>query len=101
MTNSPEPALPRIRRAALPADSRAAFRSPHVTIAFVDPPEVAVERLLAVRHEPRRNPAFREATTTFEKDLFVDLNTEDDSGLPWRFLDGARDPSAIASPVAM
>ena len=38
----------------------ATFRSPHVTIAFVDPPEVAVVRLLAVRHESRRNPAFRE-----------------------------------------
>ena len=32
---------------------------------------------------------------TFEIDLFVDLNTEDDSGLPWTFLDEARDPNAI------
>ena len=28
-------------------------------------------------------------------DLRVDLNTEDDSGLPWAFLSDARDPSLI------
>jgi hypothetical protein len=28
-------------------------------------------------------------------DLVLDLNTEDDSGLPWAFLDDARDPSRI------
>jgi hypothetical protein len=28
-------------------------------------------------------------------DLEVDLNTEDDTGLPWAFLDEARDPSTI------
>jgi hypothetical protein len=28
-------------------------------------------------------------------DLTVDLNNEDDSGLPWTFLDEARDPSLI------
>lgn len=38
----------------------ATFRSPHVTIAFADPPGVAIVRLLSVRHETRRNPAFRE-----------------------------------------
>lgn len=32
---------------------------------------------------------------TFEIDLFVDLNAEDDSGLPWTLLDEARDPNAI------
>ncbi len=30
-----------------------------------------------------------------EVDLVVDLNSEDESGLPWSFLDEARDPSAI------
>jgi hypothetical protein len=28
-------------------------------------------------------------------DLFVDLNTEDDTGLPWTYLDQAPDPSKI------
>lgn len=28
-------------------------------------------------------------------DLEVDLNSEDDTGLPWAFLDEARDPSLI------
>jgi hypothetical protein len=28
-------------------------------------------------------------------DLTVDLNSEDESGLPWTFLDEARDPSLI------
>ena len=28
-------------------------------------------------------------------DLTVDLNSEDDTGLPWAFLDEASDPSAI------
>jgi hypothetical protein len=28
-------------------------------------------------------------------DLPVDLNSEDDSGLPWSFLDEARDPARI------
>ena len=28
-------------------------------------------------------------------DLVVDLNSEDDSGLPWTFLDEARDPAII------
>jgi hypothetical protein len=28
-------------------------------------------------------------------DLVLDLNTEDDSGLPWAFLDDATDPSRI------
>jgi hypothetical protein len=28
-------------------------------------------------------------------DLFVDLNTEDDSGLPWTYLDQADDPSRV------
>lgn len=32
---------------------------------------------------------------TIEIDLFVDLNTEDDTGLPWTFLDEARDPTVI------
>lgn len=30
-----------------------------------------------------------------EVDLPVDLNSEDDSGLPWAFLDEARDPARI------
>ncbi|MDH4077785.1 MAG: hypothetical protein OEW29_17790 [Acidimicrobiia bacterium] len=30
-----------------------------------------------------------------ELDLRVDLNTEDDTGLPWAFLRDARDPSII------
>ena len=30
-----------------------------------------------------------------EVDLVVDLNGEDESGLPWSFIDEARDPSAI------
>ena len=30
-------------------------------------------------------------------DLFVDLNTEDDTGLPWTFRDEARDPSVIVA----
>lgn len=37
----------------------------------------------------------RGGTMTFDIDLFVDLNTEDGSGLPWTFLDEARDPNAI------
>ncbi len=28
-------------------------------------------------------------------DLFVDLNTEDETGLPWLYLDQATDPSVI------
>lgn len=28
-------------------------------------------------------------------DLVVDLNSEDESGLPWTFLDDARDPALI------
>lgn len=28
-------------------------------------------------------------------DLFVDLNTEDETGLPWTYLDQARDPSVV------
>ncbi len=32
---------------------------------------------------------------TFRIDLVVDLNSEDDSGLPWTFLDEARDPALI------
>jgi len=30
-----------------------------------------------------------------EVDLVLDLNSEDESGLPWSFIDEARDPSAI------
>lgn len=33
--------------------------------------------------------------TTYEVDLRVDLNTEDDTGLPWAPLTNARDPSLI------
>ncbi len=29
-------------------------------------------------------------------DLVVDLNSEDESGLPWTFLDEARDPALIS-----
>jgi hypothetical protein len=32
-------------------------------------------------------------------DLVVDLNGEDDSGLPWTFLDEARDPTLIREGV--
>jgi hypothetical protein len=28
-------------------------------------------------------------------DLFVDLNTEDETGLPWTYLDQASDPSIV------
>jgi hypothetical protein len=28
-------------------------------------------------------------------DLFVDLNTEDETGLPWTFIDQASDPSLV------
>jgi hypothetical protein len=39
-----------------------------------------------------------------ELDLVVDLNGEDESGLPWAFLDEARDPELIGkahgSPLA-
>ena len=28
-------------------------------------------------------------------DLFVDLNTEDETGLPWSYLDQATDPTVI------
>ena len=38
----------------------ATFRNPHVTITFVEEPGAGVERLLALRHEIRNNPAFRE-----------------------------------------
>jgi len=30
-----------------------------------------------------------------ELDLVVDLNSEDESGLPWTFLDEARDPDLV------
>jgi hypothetical protein len=30
-----------------------------------------------------------------EVDLMVDLNSEDESGLPWSFVDEARDPSLM------
>ncbi len=29
-------------------------------------------------------------------DIYVDWNTQDDTGLPWTFIDEARDPSLIA-----
>jgi len=29
-------------------------------------------------------------------DIYVDWNTQDDTGLPWTFMDEARDPSHIA-----
>ncbi len=32
---------------------------------------------------------------SIDVDLRVDLNTEDDTGLPWAFLDDARDPGLI------
>lgn len=32
---------------------------------------------------------------TFPVDLPVDLNSEDDTGLPWGFLDEATDPSKV------
>jgi hypothetical protein len=32
---------------------------------------------------------------TPDVDLELDLNSEDDTGLPWGFLDDARDPTAI------
>lgn len=32
---------------------------------------------------------------TYPVDLVVDLNTMDDSGMPWAFLDAASDPSRI------
>jgi hypothetical protein len=35
------------------------------------------------------------SATEPEIDLVVDLNSEDESGLPWSFLDEARDPSLI------
>ena len=31
----------------------------------------------------------------FPLDLVIDLNSEDDSGLPWTFLDEARDPTVV------
>lgn len=34
-------------------------------------------------------------TRESEVDLVVDLNGEDESGLPWTFLDEARDPALI------
>ncbi|MGO9558652.1 MAG: hypothetical protein ACLPQS_14365 [Acidimicrobiales bacterium] len=34
-------------------------------------------------------------TREFDVDLVVDLNSEDESGLPWSFLDEARDPAFI------
>jgi hypothetical protein len=34
-------------------------------------------------------------TRESEVDLVVDLNSEDESGLPWTFLDEARDPALI------
>lgn len=34
-------------------------------------------------------------TRDSEVDLVVDLNSEDESGLPWSFLDEARDPALI------
>ncbi len=34
-------------------------------------------------------------TRESEVDLVVDLNSEDESGLPWSFLDEARDPALI------
>jgi len=30
-----------------------------------------------------------------EDDLFVDLNTEDETGFPWTYLDQAADPSVV------
>ena len=39
---------------------------------------------------PRNQPQ-----TTDELDLRVDLNTEDETGLPWAFLRDARDPSIV------
>lgn len=33
--------------------------------------------------------------TTMPLDLFVDLNTMDETGLPWTFIDQASDPATI------
>jgi hypothetical protein len=35
------------------------------------------------------------SSAELEIDLVLDLNSEDESGLPWSFLDEARDPSLI------
>jgi hypothetical protein len=35
------------------------------------------------------------SSTESEIDLVVDLNSEDESGLPWSFLDEARNPAII------
>lgn len=32
---------------------------------------------------------------TVEPDIWIDLNTEDDTGLPWTYLDQARDPAKV------
>lgn len=35
------------------------------------------------------------STGTMKIDLFVDLNTEDETGLPWSYVDQAVDPSVV------
>ena len=42
-------------------------------------------------------PEVSNVTTAIQVDLSVDLNTMDETGLPWAFLDEAPDPSLIVA----
>lgn len=73
------------------------FRTPHVTLCHTDLDEL-VSRLGSCEHERLTNPyheAWEQLMMADDLDLRVDLNTEDDTGLPWAFLRDARDPSVI------
>ncbi|MFT3853853.1 MAG: hypothetical protein QM733_14100 [Ilumatobacteraceae bacterium] len=73
------------------------FRTPHVTRCHVDLRQL-IERLIACKHDERQNPHHvpdEDEAVSVAVDLRVDLNTEDDTGLPWAFLRDARDPSIV------
>ena len=70
------------------------YRSPHVTITFYDEPDVVVPAPCGRPPSPRQS-RLPEGRTSMKVDLFVDLNTENETGLPWTYVDQADDPSSI------
>lgn len=78
------------------------FQTPHVTIAFTGDLDERLAALVRAAHEVRTHPYLSPTTNrkgelvaATEVDLIVDLNTMDDTGLPWAFLDEAPDPACI------
>ena len=80
------------------------FRTPHVTIAFggdlggrlTDLERLGTDRRANPYHEPRTG-WLMEVTMSepYPIDVIVDLNTMDETGLPWAFLDQAPHPDRV------